>query len=116
MFLHWPYVANCGEGPQGKSADLQMDTLEQATLPSSIGQISSCPSPATKEGAASPGHLFVSAPLHKRLGPCVQTLEGHQGHMAQREEKRRALPTTSSFRSHTDNPPLRQVHMEGRAW
>ena len=47
MFLHWPYVANCGEGPQGKSADLQMDTLEQATLPSSIGQISSCPSPVS---------------------------------------------------------------------
>ena len=47
MFLHWPYVANRGEGPQGKSADLQMDTLEQATLPSSIGQISSCPSPVS---------------------------------------------------------------------
>lgn len=26
MFLAWPYVANSGEGLQGKSADLQMDT------------------------------------------------------------------------------------------
>lgn len=116
VFLDWLYVANWWEGPQGKSADLQMDTLEQGTLPCSIGQMSSCLSPATKEGAASPGRPSVFAPLRKWLVPCVQKLEGHQGHMAQREERRRALPTTSSFKSHTEKPPLRQVHMEGRAW
>lgn len=84
MFLAWPYLANWWGGGAAGTGQVSR---------SANGHTSSCPSPATKDGAASSGHLSVSAPSLKRSGPCAQKLEGRQGHTAQREQKKQALPT-----------------------
>lgn len=88
MFLDWRYMANWGRAHVTSHQICKWTCLNKERCPCSIGQITSCPCPSTKEWEAASGHLLVFAPLHERLGPYVQKLEGHQVHVAQKRTEK----------------------------
>lgn len=88
MFLDWRYMANWGRAHMTSHQICKWTCLNKERCPCSIGQITSCPCPSTKEWEAASGHLLVFAPLHERLGPYVQKLEGHQVHVAQKRTEK----------------------------
>lgn len=90
----------------------------QNTAPAASAKSLLRPSHYTRKGEATSGHLLMFAPLREQLGPYVQKLEGHQVHMAQKEQKKYFLPTTLlPIRSQIYKIKLRPALMEeGKAW